>query len=141
MGGASLFGKLKANRTCRQASIPTEYCSCVDGIKKIDLSDPAVIKLAQTILSDRYSDLQSLKLCQPLTFKNITDGWVKMEKGISLLKIQLQVEAGGAHFEIFVKQTLEEGISIQLTRQDWYSKTGRCLTKQQEYLKPYCICR
>jgi len=137
--GTSLFGELNANRTCQQADIPLGYCSCVDGVKKIDVSQKRIIQLAEEVLNDRFEGLQALGLgvCKPLILANIKDGWVKEDGDDYILKLQIQVEAKDAQFEIVVREAKGD-ISVGLTRQDWYSETGRCLDK--EYLKPFCIC-
>uniref|UniRef100_V5GWQ5 Sulfatase n=1 Tax=Ixodes ricinus TaxID=34613 RepID=V5GWQ5_IXORI len=47
--GISLFRAIPANRTCEQAGVPSQYCSC-DSETPLDLSDPVVAKSALALV-------------------------------------------------------------------------------------------
>lgn len=47
--GISLFRTIPANRTCEQAGVPSQYCSC-DSETPLDLSDPVVAKSALALV-------------------------------------------------------------------------------------------
>jgi len=138
--GSSLFTDF-GSRTCKQADVPEEFCSCSDGLTQLDPKREDLRELTVAVLKDREESLRSLGLCHPLKLANIKDVFLKEEKGSKLFKVQLTVQAKSAQFEAVIKIENGADVSVKLTRQDWYSGTGSCVPTKLAYLKPYCICR
>merc|ERR1719318_2423274 len=96
--GKSLFENL-SSRTCEEAEIPEEYCSCMDGVTSMDPEDDILVRLAQALISDVNSYLQGYKFCEELTLSKLKDASVKKSNSKSLLTFQIHVQQRQAIFE------------------------------------------
>eukprot|EP00092_Neocalanus_flemingeri_P031328 GFUD01034024.1.p1 GENE.GFUD01034024.1~~GFUD01034024.1.p1 ORF type:complete len:665 (-),score=137.74 GFUD01034024.1:75-2069(-) len=137
--GTSLFTEL-ADRTCQEAEIPEDYCSCTDGVVK--LSPSSVRPLAVAILKDTDQFVSSLERCQMLQLNQVKEAMAKVTDQQVFFSIQIEVKPHNALFEASFSFSLEQRNldSSKLTRLDWYSDTSQCVPDQLQYLKPYCIC-
>ncbi|CAN7942821.1 unnamed protein product, partial [Ixodes hexagonus] len=75
--GVSLFRTIPSNRTCEQAGVPSQYCSC-DAETPLDLSDPLVAKSALALV-EKVNQLlvdglrEHSKRCAHLRMRRIHD--------------------------------------------------------------------
>ena len=137
--GASLFSNL-TDRTCEEAEIPEEYCSCRDGVVKLE---PSVVKsTAVAILEDTDRFISPLGLCEILHLDQLKEATAKITESKISVTLQIGVKPHNALFEAsFSYQQEEYKISnTRLTRLDWYSDTSHCVPDVYQYLRPYCIC-
>lgn len=72
----SLFSKIPETRTCTDAGVPAQYCTCYDS-NTISTSHPVVTNLGQFAVQHLNSLLQKYKkVCRELILKNITEAKV-----------------------------------------------------------------
>ena len=140
--GKSLFEKL-SNRTCKEAEVPEEFCSCTDGVFSLDTDTDSLVKLSKALLKDVNSYLKDIKYCVELTVLKLDNASVKRTNDLSLLTFQIYVEQKRAIFEARVtcKQNSVDPCGINLTRLDWYSLTSQCIPDNSKRLSPLCICK
>ena len=137
--GSSLFSKI-ADRTCEEAEIPEDYCSCIDGVVKISPGD--VKHTAMAILADTDRFVKQLGICEVLSIDHVREATAKItDKKISV-NLQIRVKPHSALFEAsfsFMRDS-KKIINSKLTRLDWYSETSHCVPSTYQYIKPFCIC-
>jgi hypothetical protein len=74
--GRSLLSKIPKDRTCADAGIPPQYCTCFDS-NTVSVSNPLVVSLAKfavqhlNFVLDKHKDV-----CRELTLLNVTDAKV-----------------------------------------------------------------
>jgi len=138
--GLSLFSEIPP-RTCSEASIPEDYCACLDGVSKIDPDLPEVNELAVAILNDINEMVEDLTFCGKLKLKHVNDATVRRGREVSLVTLQVEVVNRGAVFEIGVKIKDEKLESCKVIRLDWYSSTSECVPTNMGHIRPYCLCQ
>jgi hypothetical protein len=90
----SLFSKIPKGRTCKDAGVPPQFCTCYDSTA-VSLSNPLTIKLAQfavqhlNILLHDHQDI-----CRELTLLNITDAKVMYTAEGDIDKDHIEREPG-----------------------------------------------
>ena len=68
--GTSLLTQVGA-RTCLEAEVPLQYCSCTPGCHDLKAED--VTNIVVAVLADIDDALASLGLCQTLALKEVTE--------------------------------------------------------------------
>ena len=137
--GSSLLTKLP-DRTCEEAEISEDYCSCKDGVVKISPGD--VKNTAIAILADTDRFVKQLGICEILTIDHVREATAKITDKKVSVNIQIRVKPHSALFESsfsFMRDS-KKIIQSKLTRLDWYSDTSQCVPSTYQYLKPFCIC-
>lgn len=72
----SLFSKIPEMRTCADAGIPDQYCTCYDS-NPISTSHPVVLNLGNYSVQQLNSMLQNYRnVCRELTLHNVTEAKV-----------------------------------------------------------------
>ena len=139
--GESLFASLP-NRSCAQAEVPEPYCSCLDGVSRLDPGAETLLALGTALLRDVNTYLQGIHHCQQLSLLRLDNASLKKSSDQSYLTFLLYAGQRQAIFEAQVRCTVTSGdsCSIGLTRLDWYSKTSGCLPHSLSHLSPFCIC-
>lgn len=140
--GSSLFMALSA-RTCEQAEVPEDYCSCLDGVSSLDNMADTLLRLGAALLSDINNHLQDVSYCSELSLSRVENGRMKKAGNLTSLTFLLYVQQREGIFECQVKCGERHGdsCSIGLTRLDWFSKTSGCVPESMARLEPFCICK
>merc|ERR1719419_1815868 len=133
--GLSLFNYL-GDRTCADAEVPEEYCSCTDGVMKLSVA--SLRPIAEALLIDINTFVQPLGHCQRLVLAKVKDATVKSTEDKKSINIQLEVGPIPAYFDAsFSFNTETQKIEgCKLTRLDWYSDTSKCVPERYQYFKP-----
>ena len=135
--GQSLFSRL-SNRTCEEAEIPEEYCSCMEGVTSMDTGDKDLVRLSKALLTDVNNYLRNIQQCQELSLHRLDNASIKKTDKQSHISFQIYTLQKNA---IFQAQILcGDSCTIKLTRLDWYSVTSQCLPHSLAHLAPLCIC-
>ena len=135
--GASLFSPL-GRRSCTEAGVPLEFCSCPDG--HISLDPSSVQDIAQAVLMDINIFLQPLWGCRKLELANITSAVIKMEGEVISLEAVLAMSIEPVTFNMRLSSSGENISSLSLTRSDKYSETSHCVPEAEPGARQYCIC-
>jgi len=139
--GKSLF-KLLSSRTCEEAEIPEEFCSCTDGVQSLDPETDVLVSLGRSLINDVNSYLKDMNYCEKLTISKLENAIVKRANSKSLLTFQIHVHQTQAIFEaqVICRQKTSDSCAIRLTRLDWYSLTSQCVPDNMQRFSPFCIC-
>ena len=140
--GSSLFSNLSA-RTCEEAEIPEDYCSCLDGVSNMDTRAENLQLLARALLTDLNNHLKGLDFCQGLTLSRLENASIKKAGTLTLLTFLIYVEQREAIFEAQVEchDYLGDFCHIKLVRMDWYAMTDDCIKGRLSQLNQVCICK
>ena len=140
--GSSLFANISA-RTCEEAEIPEDYCSCLDGVSNMDTKAEILQLLARALLADINNHLKGLDYCHSLTLSRLENATIKKAGTLTLLTFLIYVEQRGAIFEAHVvcQDCPGDCCSINLVRMDWYAKTDDCIEGRLSQLNHLCICK
>lgn len=129
-------------RSCQEAGVPPQYCSCSSGQAKLQTSTLA--PLARALLQDLDVFLAPTGLCTPLVLKEVKEASVHRQKQEQVVQLRVTVVPASAQFEVVVTVGQTGGVSslvgVQVTRLDWYSATSSCLPGALPHLRPYCVC-
>ena len=109
--GASLY-RLPP-RSCSQAGVPLDFCSCPEG--HISLQPSQLEGMARAALTDMNIFLQPLWGCQQLVLENVTDAVMKTEGDVVLLEALVTVTARPAKFQLMISHS-ETKTKVLLTR-------------------------
>ena len=156
----SIFTPIPANRTCREAGIPSAFCAC-HPIKDIPTDGQDVLNAARALVSFINEALSPVRnLCVTWRLNRV----VKARKRQKTEEYSLVVETGhGAQFQGWVEikkagrgehgghKGQEHGqeeqghghiIDLsQVSRLDKYGNSSACVLKSNYRLKEYCLCR
>jgi len=147
--GISLFLPLPDNRSCQEASIPEEFCSC-EHLKEVDVSLPEVGRVAQFIVDEiNYRILRNHSLCVPRTLVSVHEAAVgppliKSDENDKIVEYEVTafVDPGNALFSAVVRHfTSNESLRVvgEVSRLDKYGKQSQCMSKYS--LLPFCFCK
>ena len=134
--GASLFSRLPP-RSCSQAGVPLDFCSCPEG--HVGLQPSQLEGVARAALTDMNIFLQPLWGCQQLVLENVTDAVMKTEGDVVLLEALVTVTARPAKFQLMISHS-ESKTKVLLTRIDHYSNTALCVPAKDPKARPHCVC-
>jgi hypothetical protein len=134
--GTSLFSPL-GRRSCTEAGVPLEFCSCPDG--HIALDPSSVHDIAQAVLMDINIFLKPMWGCRQLELANITSAVMKTEgKDISLEAV-IVMTIDPVTFNMKLSSSGSDS-SVSLTRSDKYSETSHCVPAAEPGARQYCVC-
>ena len=138
--GTSLLRPV-GKRTCSEAGVPLEYCSCQEG--RVALMPEAVAGLARAALRDMDTFLEGLWGCLPLQLDRVVEAHTRTEDGATMLETKVIVVPSSAIFLIrmFPNRTEDTvNVTASFTRLDKYKPTSLCVPPQDARAKPFCIC-
>lgn len=153
--GISLFDQVPRERTCKQAGIPSEYCSCSSEVP-IELNNPLVWKAAVALV-EKVNDLLMnsdeldepvVSRCARLSLRRIHDAQellvddVKETAGGSRrLRVTVEVLPSAAMLEgmMLVNNDEEFDVSGDISRINKYGNQSHCI--RHEVLRKYCYCQ
>ena len=139
--GTSLFTPV-GTRTCPEADVPPQYCSCTSGWR--DLKPEDVTDLVMAVLADIDDALALLGLCQTLALEEVTEASSRTVGKETIIEASVVVMPSTAH--LTVKVVFPVGSSdlkkakVTVTRTDLYRFTSLCVGERQD-LQSICICR
>lgn len=141
--GLSLFSKIPNTRTCSDAYIDTQWCTCIpDDEVQVDLQSKTATRLA-TALSDKIGTILDLRKCYELKIKRIMD--IQPVQGPSKQHRYFWITAvftpGDSIFEGTVTWFKNGSISVEdkMSRCNWYWGTSWCV--RDHFLERYCYCK
>ncbi|XP_077490294.1 uncharacterized protein LOC144101131 [Amblyomma americanum] len=153
--GISLFDKVPRERTCKQAGIPSEYCSCSSEVP-IELNSPLVLKAA-TALVEKVNDLlNSVELGEPVVGRCarlslrrvhdaqelfVVDDVKESADATRRLRVTVEVLPSAAMLEgmMLVNGGEEVDVSGDISRINKYGNQSQCI--HHEVLRKYCYCQ
>ena len=139
--GTSLLTPV-GTRTCPEAEVPPEYCSCTSSGHNLRPEDVTV--LVKAVLADIDDALASLGLCQTLALKEVTEASSRTVGKETIIKAIMVVVPTTAHLTVKVvipmgSLNLKEA-KVTVTRADMYRFTFLCVG-ERPWLQSICICR
>lgn len=153
--GQSLFYELPENRTCESASVPSQFCTCVE-TEQFPVKHPLSTKIARFVLATVNAlMMKELKgSCEEWKLKEVlgirfypSDDSAANSKGNttdSSYWVKLSAIPRDALFEATVKHSVDWKVSSfslvqQADRLDWYSSHSKCARGNR--LEKYCYCK
>ena len=139
--GTSLLTPV-GTRTCPEAEVPAQYCSCTSSGQHLKQDDVTDIVIA--VLADIDDTLESLGFCQTLTLEEVTDASSRTVGKETIIEASVVVVPSTAHFT--VKVVFPVGSSdlkkakVTVTRTDMYRFTSLCVG-EHKLLQSICICQ
>lgn len=147
--GLSLFHELPDTRTCAEASISHQWCSCESNEEGVSPQDPLAAMMAHGLVSQINVWLESQpRKCYPFVLRNIIDVTVvqrseaERQQNISHYWITVDVSPGGAIFEATVRlNETSKSVSVldQVSRCNFYYSESYCI--RDHWLEKFCFCR
>ncbi|XP_064641871.1 uncharacterized protein LOC135496468 [Lineus longissimus] len=155
--GISLFSKIPASRTCKNAKIAPHFCNCLRW-ESIPTNSSAVKKASQAFIDLANSltkplgekcqllEIESIKECFAFTpEKKLLERKTITKNYIIIYHLTLYTKPGGGHFEVTVKHNLEKN-SYTLDRSDvsrvnTFGTAADCMVDEQPGLAWYCVCK
>ena len=140
--GSSLFRPLPL-RTCSQAGVPLEYCSCSGGVHP--LAPETLGGLARGALRDMNLWLAPLWGCGVLTLSRVVEGSYRREGGLLVVEVKVEVAPRNASFLLRLRPEYSEermaNLTATVTRLDRYQDTAWCVPQTEARARPYCVCQ
>ena len=150
--GVSLFSEIPAERSCKDALIPVDFCLCEPDInteisennfiKETSLTFRTVGQAVVDKLNDKPVELK--KLCQAYSILNV-HSVKKMPKSYSqeklMYEIQLSVEPGPSTFNTDIEVKGSTIFVGQIIRENGYGIESSCLTNGYDTLRYQCFCK
>ena len=139
----SLFSEIPLNRTCVDARIPQEFCSCIS-FKSISLENKTIKKSVSHLLSSISAIvLPYNNKCTSLHLKKIVSAKLLDSKDprIILVVVAVQVMPSEGIFEATIKYSKENdrfSVVGHITRLNKYENQSWCVNEVK--LKPFCFC-
>ena len=139
--GTSLLTPLP-DRTCAEAGVPLEYCSCEGG--STPLPPHTLHGLVEAAMVDVDTFLEPLLGCRKLEGQvaNVTRTRMKTAKDLVMVEAEVQMAIRPVEFSIkvnFLRNITK--VSAILIRLDRYSETSKCVSKSETVARPLCICK
>lgn len=150
----SIFEELPENRTCKDASIPEAWCTCIP-FKTESANSKVVQSIAHLIIQEmnHYYELKNLtSLCSPLQLQEVTHakshypGETKSPGPITTYVIDFttkpltQPKTFFSATADYDKHNKRIQLNVEdISRQSLYEHTAKCTDDKQA--KKYCICR
>ena len=157
----SLFQEVPINRSCGDAGISSEWCTCLDW-QKLPSDHENAYKAAINFVDaiNAYTEpfrnichsFQLLKVTNALEYKGNWD-WLlghfgergHKDKGYRLYKIEVRVQPGTALFETTIAADITAGIFVtkksNINRINTYGNESACIEYRCPDLYEYCYCR
>ncbi|CAG5127017.1 unnamed protein product [Candidula unifasciata] len=144
----SLFHKIPWDRTCEDASIPTEFCLCgYQNLADADTKSPISKALAELVIEALNSKTDKnicapFKVDQIIHVLNISLYDANSNGETTLYKVKLQVTPGYAIFEASVYATTNSAdfrVANSIDRLNLYKGQADCM--QIAMYKPFCYCK
>ena len=139
--GTSLLTPV-GTRTCPEAEVPPQYCSCTSSWQHLKPED--VNDIVTAVFADINDALELLGLCQTLTLEEVTEASIRAVGKETIIEASVVVVPSTAHFT--VKVVFPVGSSdlkkakVTVTRTDLYRFTSLCVG-ERKLLQSICICR
>ena len=139
----SLFSEIPWNRTCIDARIPLEFCSCIN-VKSIALENKTVKRAAIHLISNISAIvLPYTNKCTPLHLKKIVSATLLDSKKIRiiLIVVAVQVMPSKGIFEATIQYSKKRdrfSLVGHITRINKYENQSWCVNEVK--LKPFCFC-
>ncbi|XP_064469000.1 uncharacterized protein LOC135383502 [Ornithodoros turicata] len=147
--GLSLLHEIPENRTCDDASIPREWCSCEAADQDISMSDPLVMAMGRNVVKKINAWLEKhWRLCFPLTLDYVLDiatGYSSEEErqqNITHYWVTVQTRPSAAIFEATVRANHSSGdvnVVGDISRCNKYGDQSYCI--KDRWLEKFCVCR
>lgn len=147
--GTSLFSKIPYSRTCAEANIPTNYCTCHE--YSIIPKDGDIVKLMSRFILDRINSITKKfrDLCSELRLQETLSASVRAgqseslnNQGPSMYIISVQLVPGQGEFEAAVwydPRTKGTQLIGDISRINMYNNQSHCVHHRN--LKYYCYCK
>ncbi|RZC39844.1 DUF229 and/or Phosphodiest domain containing protein [Asbolus verrucosus] len=149
--GYSLFNEIPPKRTCEDAGIDIQWCTCQQSIQ-IDKNDSVVIDGANFAVKYINQQLKGYAQCSNLTLYNIPEARI-MTYGEHILNgssvkdytITFQTLPGKGTFEVTLRSVSENNSAHRyevmgpISRLNLYGQQSNCIT--DFHLKLYCYCK
>jgi hypothetical protein len=139
--GTSLLSPV-GTRTCPEAGVPPQYCSCTSS--KQDLRTEDVTDIVTAVLADIDDALASLGLCHTLVLQEVTEASSRTVGKETIIEASVVVVPSTAHFTVKVVfpvgSTDFKKAKVTVTRTDMYRFTSLCVG-ERPWLQSICICR
>ena len=141
--GISLFSEIPLNRTCRDANIPLEFCTCINE-KAISINDTIVKKAANHLFTQISGIvLPYNKSCTPLLLEQIVAArhLDSDDPQMILIVVVVKVMPSNGIFEATLKYSKQENKFApvkHITRINKYGDQSWCVNDIK--LKPFCFC-
>ncbi|KAG8228886.1 hypothetical protein J437_LFUL007623 [Ladona fulva] len=156
--GISLFLPIPEGRTCKDAGITPNWCSCHSGEKKIDTEEPMAIAAAGALVDKVNAFLEPYPQCtrrelvaiKSAIISSPPESLLPHPKKKTLQDVSVVVEAapGGALFEATVRVvpkedesglvSLELAVAGTISRINRYGNQSACV--DEFHMKLYCFC-
>ncbi|CAG5122039.1 unnamed protein product [Candidula unifasciata] len=147
--GLSLLKEIPWNRTCKEASIPAEFCMCgYREVEDIDIHSELSKHLSHLLIKSINEMIENVcaqyKLTQTIrVVKVIFQGSdTQKQQGDALYKVTVKADPGGAIFEAYKEVT---GIQNPWTFANYIfrlnSYKGQSDCAQHPLIKPMCYCK
>uniref|UniRef100_A0A2R5L9S7 Uncharacterized protein n=1 Tax=Ornithodoros turicata TaxID=34597 RepID=A0A2R5L9S7_9ACAR len=149
--GLSLFYEVPENRTCAGASVPSQFCTCVEPLPFPD-AHPLARQVATFVLSEvnklirkeLKGKCEEWKLKEVVNIRFYNPDEQKSNKTITDYWIRVAASPDGGLFEATVRHNVDWKASTftmvqQPDRVDWYSSHAKCA--KENSLAKYCYCK
>lgn len=138
----SLFHEVPKNRSCPDAGINEQYCTC-NPFTDIDKNSTKVLKIADFSVEKLNSDLKSFKNCSELKLNKVLSASEFVENGFEYL-IAFEVLPSFGHMEATIKcadEECAENLSIigDISRINYYGDQSKCISDAR--MRKYCFCK
>ncbi|KAG5666120.1 hypothetical protein PVAND_017726 [Polypedilum vanderplanki] len=136
----SLFKEISINRTCADAGIPENYCTC-SPYEEIDHSLPIVKNIANFIVNVLNALLSSHKKCAQLKLENVISARELTYKKNKDFLVTLSVLPSKGKFEATVRKTsVKNSFELlgDISRINRYGDQSKCI--RDAHLRKYCYC-
>ncbi len=151
--GVSLFNEIPVNRSCNDALIPENHCSCLEGIevdekyflKEFNLKFNNVVDFILNQVNNKTSNLRSI--CSPFKKSKLNNVFRLSIANKYLFNFIVEFQPGDAWFEAIIeikkarnakKEALIENFG-KYSRISLYGNQSYCV--EDSYLKNYCFCQ
>ncbi|CAG5121545.1 unnamed protein product [Candidula unifasciata] len=146
--GISLFEKIPWDRTCKDASIPLEYCMCgYTGLEELNITSNMSMTLSNLVVKAINSKTDK-KACAVFELHHIirvlkisiTDTNSKKER--TIFKVKLETTPGNVMFEANVyadDSTRDLKVGNDINRLNLYKGQADCVSNA--LLRPFCYCK
>lgn len=132
--GASLLRQVPA-RTCGQAGVPLDYCSCTEGRQALEAA--RVRGLVEAVMGDVEEFLAPVWGCRPLGRVNVTDASMRAEGKAVVVEARAWLEDSPAIFHVTIQPATRRA---RVRRVDLYRRTSSCVSQGQRAARQYCVC-